>query len=60
MLSGAVPISALARRTFTVVLHAPGSPVDDGYSASLHGRLELRLQRGRVGQQMIDAPAPQS
>lgn len=58
LLSGAVPISALARRTFTVVLHGLGSLVDDGYSASLHGRLTLRLRRGRVSQQVIDAPAP--
>jgi hypothetical protein len=58
LLSGAVPISALARRTSTVVLHASGSLVDDGYSASLHGRLELHLRRGRISQHVLVEPAP--
>jgi hypothetical protein len=58
LLSGAVPISAVGRRTFTAVLRAQGSLVDDGYTASLHGRLTLRLRRGRVRQQVIDAPVP--
>ncbi len=56
LLSGAVPISALGRRTFTVVLGAQGSLVDDGYSASLHGRITLRLRRGRISQQVLEVP----
>lgn len=56
LLSGAVPISAVGRRTFTVGLHASGSLVDDGYTASLHGRLELGLRRGRISQQVVEEP----
>lgn len=56
--SGAVSLSAIGRRTFTVAVRPRGSVLDDGYSASLQGRLALRLRRGRVTQQVLAEPVP--
>lgn len=56
--SGALPPDGLARGRFTLGLggnHAPRE--DDGYSLSFGGRVALRIQRGRIHQQILREPA---
>jgi len=56
LLSASLPQSSLGRRQFTIDVRGTGSLEDDGYAATVHGRLSLDLRRARITQQVITEP----
>jgi hypothetical protein len=58
LLGASVDRAALARREFTVALGGSATSSDDGYVIVAHGRLTLRVRRGRITQRVETQPGP--
>jgi hypothetical protein len=58
LLGASLDRATLAHREFTLTLGGNETSSDDGYVIVAHGRLSLRLRRGRITHQVDTQPAP--
>jgi hypothetical protein len=56
LLSSSPDRAALGHREFTLDVRGRGASSDDGYMIVVHGRLSLRLRRGRITSQVLTQP----